>query len=336
MRERCSKHGLAVGPDGTCVLCRSRRPAEPKPHVALVVVALFAVGAGLFVWRITRAPLKLGPLRLELASAEPASIALLPAQSTTGSPTGAPTDRVESHVFVERDPRGLASELRSRGEVDVGGQYFAGKETYELFLPAAAVVREPHGLLVWISSDPSGALADPEWRRILAKHRLVWVGPNRVGNDREIALRIGLALDSVRAARQRFTLDESRVYVSGISGGAKSAFRAQLFYPEVFRGALLAAGIEYYRDVAARSRAAGSLWPARIGKPTNLELAKTRAVALTTGPNDFNYGQISDVVAAMHEDAFVRVQIFSWQNLGHAPPPADALDRALTWLEIRK
>jgi hypothetical protein len=280
-----------------------------------------------------RAPLNLGPLRLELASAESESVQPLPAESTTGSPTGAPTDHDERHLLVERDPHGLASELRSRGEVDVGGQYFAGKETYELFLPAAAVERKPHGMLVWISAAPSGAIPDPEWRRILANHRLVWVGPNRVGNEREIALRIGLALDSVRAARQRFTLDESRVYVGGLSGGAKSAFRAQLFYPEVFRGALLAAGIEYYRDVAARSRAAGSLWPARIGMSTNLELAKTRAVALTTGPNDFNYGQISDVVAAMHEDGFARVQIFSWQNLGHAPPPADALDRALTWLQ---
>ena len=190
--------------------------------------------------------------------------------------------------------------------------------------------------MVWISADASGAIPIPEWRRILAAHRLAWVGPNRVGNEREIALRIGLALDSIRASKLHFTVDPNRVYVGGLSGGAKSAFRAQLFYPEVFRGALLAGGIEFYRDVAARSRAQGSLWPARIGLPTNLALAKARPVALTTGPNDINFGQISDVVAAMHEDAFARVQIFDWEHLDHEPPPSDALDRALTWLEGRQ
>jgi predicted DNA-binding transcriptional regulator AlpA len=42
---------------------------------------------------------------------------------------------------------------------------------------------------------------------------------------------------------------------------------------------------------------------------------------------------ITDVVGAMREDGFSRVQIFSWQDLGHAPPPAELFDRALTWIE---
>jgi hypothetical protein len=278
-----------------------------------------------------------GASRVESASAESESSASaaapLLAGSTAASKTEEPTGHTERHVLVERDRRGLASELRARGETEVSGEYFAGRETYELFLPATSLARMPHGMIVWISSDPSGAIPNPEWRRVLAAHHLVWVGPNRVGNEREIALRIGLALDSTRAAAQLFTLDKDRVYVGGFSGGAKSAFRAQLFYPEVFRGALLAGGVEFYREVAARSHAHGSLWPARIGFPTNLALAKTRPVALTTGPKDFNNGQISDVVVGMREDNFEHVQIFSWKNLGHAPPPADAFDRALTWVE---
>jgi hypothetical protein len=42
---------------------------------------------------------------------------------------------------------------------------------------------------------------------------------------------------------------------------------------------------------------------------------------------------MSDVVAGMREDGFRRVQMFSWQELGHAPPPVDLFDTALTWLE---
>jgi pimeloyl-ACP methyl ester carboxylesterase len=126
------------------------------------------------------------------------------------------------------------------------------------------------------------------------------------------------------------------VYVGGISGGAKSAFRALLFYPEVFRGAVLSAGIEYFRNVAARSHQKGTTWPPRIGTPRDLGVAKTRPVAITTGPNDFNYGQILDVIAGMQEDGFARVQVFSSQDLGHAPPPADMFDQALTWVDRRQ
>jgi predicted esterase len=333
MRERCLQHGLAVGPDGMCVLCRSRRPVARKSHATFVVVALLAVVAGGVVWRTMRSTVKREALPAQTANTTDDTNRAATAWSSTLDPqSSSPTDRVEHHVLKERDPRGLAPELRARGELDVSGQYFAGQETFELFLPAAAVQGVPHGMLVWISSDPSGAIPIPEWRRVLAAHHLVWVGPNRAGNDREIALRIGLALDSIRASRQRVALDETRVYIGGLSGGAKSAFRALLFYPEVFRGALLASGVEYYREVAAVSRGKGVLWPARIGLPTNLALAKCRPVALTAGANDFNYGQISDVVLRMREDSFAHVQIFSWQELGHAPPPAELFDRALAWL----
>ncbi len=340
MRERCLQHGLAVGPDGACVLCRSRTRKKRTPYLGLMLVVLSPIAAGFLIWRPThRAENREAPGAAPASSTtgtEASAVALDSARSSLGEHSTVPMDRAEHHVLTERDSRGLAPELRARGETDVGGQYFTGKETYELFLPAAAVQRVPHGMLVWISSDPSGAIPVPQWRPILAAHHLVWVGPNRVGNEREIALRIGLALDAIRASRHHFALDEARVYIGGLSGGAKSAFRALLFYPEVFRGALLASGIEFYRQVAARSHATGSLWPARIGLPTNLALAKSRPVALTTGPNDFNYGQISDVVAGMHEDSFAHVQIFSWQDLGHAPPPADALGRALTWLESQQ
>jgi len=241
-------------------------------------------------------------------------------------------DRDEHRPLAARDPRGLAAELHSRGETDVSGSYAAGKESYELFLPTAALAGVPHGVLVWISSDPSGAIPNGGWRSVLAAHRLVWVGANQAGNQREVALRVGLSLDALQDSRQHFTLDEKRVYIGGVSGGAKSAFRALLFHPEVFQGAVLAAGIEYFRPLAAKSRGQGAQWPERIGLPRNLQLAKTRPIALTTGPTDFNFGQINDVVAGAHEDNFVRMQIFSWQELGHAPPPAELLDRVLVWL----
>ena len=180
MRERCLQHGLAVGPDGTCVLCRSRRAERRKPHPELLIVALLAIAAGLVVWRTTRSAVNRGASRAESASAESESSASAAApllvSSTAVSNTEEPTGHVERHVLVERDRRGLASELRARGETDVSGEYFAGRETYELLLPATSLARMPHGMIVWISSDPSGAIPNPEWRRVLAAHRFSTFG----------------------------------------------------------------------------------------------------------------------------------------------------------------
>ena len=330
MRPRCAQHGLATSPDGSCVLCRSRRPTPPAWHFTGASVGLVALAlAGLSVWGYRHATRARG--------AVPSAVVSVPRTSAFASPAASvpatTQDLFERRQISERDPRGVGTQLRIRGETDVEGQYYEGQESCELFVPAAARTGSPHGLLVWISSDPTGQIPNPEWAKQLAAHHLAWVGPNQVSNEREVALRIGLALDAIIAAKQRFNLDESRVYIGGLSGGAKSAFRALLYYPEVFHGALLAAGIEYFRPVAVRARAAGVQWPERFGTPRYLAQAKALPVAITTGMADFNFEHINDVVVGMRVDGFTHVQVFNWPNLAHAPPPAAAFERALAWLE---
>jgi hypothetical protein len=350
MRERCPEHGLALGPDGGCVLCRRRKGSAPAVRTGVLLAALGAVVMALAITRLVLVPAQNGvrligssstglPVESTIPQVTALAQAVAPSSSANANAnarTQPATDRLEHRVYSERDPLGVPAALAARGELDVGGTYDSANESYELFLPASVQIGEPHGILVWIDAGPSGGLPNPQWMHVLARHRLIWAGPNRVGNDREISVRIGLALDSVLAVSRLIALDHDRVYVGGVSGGAKSAFRALLFYPEVFRGALLAAGVEYFREVPARSKAGGSMWPQRIGRSSNLSLAKTRPVGITTGPNDFNYPHISDVVAAMHEDHFVYVQLFSFSDLGHAPPPADEFERALTWVDSHR
>jgi hypothetical protein len=211
MRERCSEHGLAVGPDGACVLCRSRRRATRQPQLFVPIGLLGAIAVGLGLWKVVGAAMGGG-----LLASESANASALPTYDMGADPATIPSaaagsavvaGRYETLTFSERDPRGLSSELRARGESDADGDYVPAKESCVLWLPAAALAGKPQGLLVWISSASSGALPSPEWRSVLAAHHLVWAGPNRVGNEREISARIGLALDSVQAVSSRFALD---------------------------------------------------------------------------------------------------------------------------------
>lgn len=353
-RARCRIHGTVLSPDGQCVLCRSRNPEERPTHWGRLALGLAIVTVGFVIFTLSRVSSDWGTkatnapvhaLREDLASrSEPrASIPSEHAQSASSGattplnaatpPKGQATlSHFEHARFSERDPRGFLRELQARGEQDLTGDYQAKDESFEIVMPTNARESDPMGVLVWISASPSGVLPSADYAPVLAAHHLIWIGPNRAGNEREVAVRLGLALDSVLAARRRANLDPSRLFIGGISGGAKTAFRALLYFPEVFRAALLSAGIEYIRDVPMQSRP-GSFWPARIGRPSDLRLAKLRPIAITTGPRDFNHTQIYDVVAALGQDQFSHVTIFDWPELGHGPPPAELFERALRWLE---
>jgi len=335
-KTRCKIHDAVLSPEGLCVLCRSRNPEERPTHWVLLVlgltVAVIAFGAFTRIRSHTDASL------VETDAIVTSSKRIENARNPNGANSvgvavgSSRPSRFEHAAFEVRDPRGFRAELRARGESDLSGDYQARDESFEIVLPENIAEGDSVGLLVWICASQSGALPRSDWAPVLAAHHLAFIGPNRAGNEREIASRLGLALDSVLAARRRINVDTHRLFVGGISGGAKTAFRALLYFPEVFQSALLCAGIEYIRDVPIQAHK-GSFWPKRVGIPSDLSLAKSRPVAITTGPKDFNYAQIHDVVAALGQDHFSHVAVFDRPELAHETPPAELLEQALAWVD---
>lgn len=309
--ERCREHGLALGPGGRCVLCR--RSLAPEASAGSGRWFLIAFSAGLLA-------LTAWGLKKRLTEPPP---------SSPLAPNGL---SAALHVAAgPRDARGLNAEQRARGALERDSDFLPANESYELVAPLDA--DRSLGLLVWISANPSGALPNPSWQAVLAKHGLIWLAANRSGNDRSSSARMGLAVDAVALARTKYSLDSERIFIGGFSGGAKAAFHTQLYYPDIFRGALLACGLDYFRDIPARSAGEGKTWFKRFGVPRDLAQAKGRPVFVVTGSADMNLAQISDVHAALGEDGFPNVEVLEIPGLGHEKPPADAFSRALDWLE---
>ncbi len=236
--------------------------------------------------------------------------------------------------LATRDPRGLAAEQRRRGATDVDLDYAPQQQSFELLAPPSAN-GQALGLLVWLSANASGALPDAEWQRVLFERRLAWIGPNHVENGQPSSTRVGLAVDAVALAAQRFSVDPERVFLSGFSGGAKAAFRTLLLYPELFRGAILNCGLDYFRDVPARSAGEGKVWFKRLSAPRDLELAKSRRLYVITGSDDMNRGQIMDIHPALLEDGFQNVEVALLPGMAHQTPASADFARALDWLERR-
>ena len=115
-------------------------------------------------------------------------------------------------------------------------------ERFDVYLPRTAPPRGRYALLVWIS--PHARMPEPHaWRDALDRHGMILVSARRSGNDQgTLERRLPLALHAAHDLVRRYDVDPDRVYAGGFSGGARAALRLAAGFPEVFRGALLAAG----------------------------------------------------------------------------------------------
>ncbi len=335
---RCDKHELALGPDGECVLCRRKDPAhesrengthpppesaktDPLRTVALLGVLLSVIIGAAILWK---------------RGERPSSPTAEPANATTPSPlTTSPSAEARSgtHAFLARHPLSSPVELERRGGPRVEKPYVVTQEQYELLVPPSYSEQAPHGLLVWIHAGPRGAIPKAAWPRVLEQQRLIWVGPNNVGNRREVTTRVALTLDAISAVGEDYVLDEQRIYVAGFSGGAKSAIRALLLYADVFRGGIFFAGADYFRAVPAPATGAGRTYTAGLDRPLYLSKAKDRPFAFVTGKKDFNYAHVSAIYAAMRADGFTRARLFVGPALGHELPEAAVFAQTIEWLD---
>jgi pimeloyl-ACP methyl ester carboxylesterase len=163
---------------------------------------------------------------------------------------------------------------------------------------------------------------------------LLWIGSVNSGNDREpVVQRIMLAIDAVGEMMRRYRIDESRVYVAGLSGGGRMASQAAMAFPDVFSGAMPIAGVDYYRQVPVPNTEYQYRAFARPGPELLRKLLTESRLVLVTGEKDFNKPQTEVVYRAMVADRFRHAHYLEQPGLGHANPDAEWFDKALALLD---
>ena len=213
--------------------------------------------------------------------------------------------------------------------------YEVGKEAFEILIPAAYQKAKAHGLFIWINAGNSPQIPQ-EWEPILAKNELVFIGAKNSGNSRNIFDRIRLAIDANHNLRKHLNIDGRRVYVSGFSGGSRVASMLGVAWGEMFSGTICCMGVNFYTDI-----------PGTAGKPyglsyipdeTLLPLVKKHCrFALITGEKDFNLpNTLGAFENGFQKEGFQHVQTFTIPGLGHQPPPAEWLEKAIKYLDEGK
>lgn len=173
-----------------------------------------------------------------------------------------------------------------------------------------------------------------EWTKVLDQHHLIWLGPTGVGNDKDVLWRTYMALEAVRQAKLHYTIDDERVYVSGMSGGGRVASHAAVVAADTFTGGFYVVGCNFWKPVPTGE--GKKLYPGFWRKPDPKILKKARAAnryVLLTGSDDFNRLNTKCVYDGYVKDKFAHVSYLEVPGMGHTIPDATWFTKGIEALD---
>jgi predicted esterase len=214
--------------------------------------------------------------------------------------------------------------LAAKGEALRDQPVDLARERFTIYVPAGAPPPGGWGLLVFVAPWPQ-ATEPKRWRVPLDRHGVVMVSAARSGNQASVfERRVPLALLAWENVRARLPIDPARVYVGGMSGGARVAQALALAWPDVFRGALLNAGSQPIGGERGMH-----LPPAELFR----RFQATRVVYATGGQDEVALQEDQVSQASLREWCVLDQQVLVPPRAGHEPLDAPWLDRALAALE---
>jgi hypothetical protein len=214
--------------------------------------------------------------------------------------------------------------------------YAIQDESFEVYVPDTYDPNTPFGLLVWISANPDGGIERYQGiKELMDKHRLIWIGANRCGNEADVSQRrIPLALDAADNMRTLYAIDPDRVYVAGLSGGGRVASITALHHSDVYAGGIFIIGANYWERMSIPGQ--NGYWKANTTKPLHEYLLRAKEsgrYVLLTGDTDENRLQMHTYYEKGFKKYLDHVLYMQIPGMGHQIPPPDAWDQALIFLD---
>jgi predicted esterase len=240
-------------------------------------------------------------------------------------------------AFTEPDPRSALPAQTERYSIrgDAMQRYSLADESFEAYVPHPYDPTKPYGVFVWVSASDRGSLPRG-WRDSLEQLHLIAIGANNSGNERGVAVRLGLAMDAVHNLKKQYAIDDTRIYIGGNSGGGKIASMLGVLFPDVFNGSVPIVGVAYFSAIPLADDPRRG-WAASYAKPSAkwLEMSKnnTRFV-LITGANDMNRDSIEGTYQrGFLKDGFSFASYIEVEGMGHATPDAGYFEKAIAKLD---
>lgn len=221
-------------------------------------------------------------------------------------------------LFVER--MGALYNLQKDQAEPSDAHYDLAQEPYDIYVPKSYDGSVPYGLIAYVNSGdgggPPGKYAD-----ICDKHKLIWIGGTKIGNERSTWFRIRLSIDGVHNIQARYRIDGERIYGMGQSGGGRVTSLMAVPYADVFSGgAIYLIGCNPF------------VMPSDKTVATRIDaLAKANRFAFVTGSDDYNKPGTIDVHASYLSLKFPHLVYLEQPGLDHNTPAADWFEKAVVF-----
>jgi len=116
---------------------------------------------------------------------------------------------------------------------------------YDVYVPPSYDGTKPYGVMVYITSDAGSGIV---LQTASSDKNIIWIAPRNVGNGANSPDRYGAALLAIYRAKELFNIDTRRIYVSGKSGGARTASGLAFYHSEIITGTAPSSGFALPRQ----------------------------------------------------------------------------------------
>ena len=188
---------------------------------------------------------------------------------------------------------------------------------WQVYVPPTYDPARPAGLLVYISPTPSGEIPRG-WSGVLDRHNVIWIGADRSGNSELVPRRVLLALLATSVARRQYAIDDERIYVTGLSGGGKTASMVATDQAQLFRGAIYNCGVEFWDR-----------------EPERIELIRQNRYVFVTGTYDQALRPTKRAFSAYKKAGVENSKLMVIRDMTHRNPDAYEFEEALRYLDAR-
>lgn len=241
---------------------------------------------------------------------------LIAVLSSTG-PCGAAGEVVQMGEF---EVTHALEELINAASTEMTESIIAPDEpiSWEIYVPESYSSERPAGLLVYVSPSPSGEIPS-RWKSVLDDHNLIWISANNSGNRVLLSRRVLFAIVGPTVVKQNYVIDDERIYVSGLSGGGKTASMVAIDHAKLFKGAIYNCGVEAWR----------------VDQPEMIEQIRTNHYVFVTGDFDQALESTKRVYRAYKKAGIGNSKLMVIRNMGHQNPERHEFDKAIRYLDSR-
>lgn len=215
----------------------------------------------------------------------------------------------------------------------------ASQVSFLVRVPAQYAENTPFGVVVYLAPDNAIQQIPAGWDAVLDQRKLIFIAPQKAGNDVAVGRRMGLAVDAALSAKHLWNIDGRRVFVAGYGEGARTAGLLGFDAPSVFVGSIQMGGADFFKPLPPAQGTAAPAGRTPYGlllsdaTAAEINAAGSFRFAFLTGHDDPHYSQIAAIVHDGYAKIGFHCTLIETPGIGQGLCPPRRLSQALDFLE---